>query len=155
MRTKKSKPKREILDPRQVAFLKAYYNPASKTFANALQTGLAVGFSREYSENITGRKPSWFVEAENVGRERRIQLAERHLDETLKLAIEVPAMGAFGPIIDKKTKKPVMVKSMEVVKQKTKVTEFVLERLNRKDYGKEGPKIGLQFNFGDRKSNYA
>lgn len=147
------KEKKELLDPRQALFLNAYIDPKSKTFGNAYQSALGAGYSENYATTITAKAPEWLEE--NGRRERRIALAEKHLDEVLDLPIKVQAMGAFGPIVDKKTKKPVMVNSMEVVKQKTKVMEFALERLDKKNYGKDsGVKIGFQFNIAGAKENY-
>lgn len=145
--------KKDVLDPRKADFLTGYIDPKSPTYCNAFQSAIAAGYSKEYAQNITHLMPDWL--SERIGQERRIRLAEKHLDEVLELPIEVQAMGAFGPIIDKESKQPVMVKSMEVVKQKTKVTEFVLERLDKKNYGKDNSvKIGFNFNITDAKSRY-
>jgi len=46
-------------DPRQAEFLKAYLNPKSATFSNCLQSGLKVGYSKEYSENLLSLMPDW------------------------------------------------------------------------------------------------
>ena len=39
-------------DPRQSLFLQYYLDPKSKTFSNALQSGIRAGYSAEYSQSI-------------------------------------------------------------------------------------------------------
>lgn len=50
-------------DPRQSEFLKAYLDPKSATFSNALQSALEAGYSQEYAENIKSLMPDWLSES--------------------------------------------------------------------------------------------
>lgn len=167
----KSGKEMQVVDPRQVAFLAAWADPASDTFSNALQSALKVGYSQEYAENITSLMPNWLSEA--IGRDQRAELGLKHLDEILLLPIQTPAMGAFGPILKKvvrveevqlkngKTKKrrvvekvPVMVNSMSIVKEKTAAAKLVLEATHT-DYKKQGGnKFSFTFNAAGAKARY-
>lgn len=89
------------VDPRQALFLKAYLDPKSATFSNALQSALSVGYSREYAENITNQLPDWL--AENLGTERMLKKAEKNLDtlmdsknENIKADISKFVTGRLG-----------------------------------------------------------
>lgn len=138
-------PGRKVLDNRQAKFLELYLDPDSETFDNALQSGLKAGFTQEYSESITSQMPDWLSEALGRRDQRRksmLEKAERNLNEFLDLNPVVPAMGMLGPIIDKKTKKPLMKLSPEILKVKEKVTEFVAETLGKEHYGK-GPQVAV------------
>lgn len=156
--------KAEILDPRQSLFLAAYTDPKSKTFANALQSALAAGYSQLYAENITGQLPSWL--SDNLGKGRRVKQAEQHLDEVLELPIITQVNGAFGPVFEKRVtyekKKlkngkfrkvkvveniPVFAPNVSIIKEKSKVAQFALESLDKANYGKTIQKLGLNFNF--------
>lgn len=71
-------------DPRQALFLKAYLDPKSDTFSNALQSGLKVGYSQEYSESILSMGLDWL--SESLGKyniDRIVEKAKRNLDELL------------------------------------------------------------------------
>lgn len=74
------------LNPQQQAFRKAYCNPKSPTFANALQSGLAAGFSQEYSENITSLNPQWL--SEMLGDEEMLADAENALREAMNYDVK-------------------------------------------------------------------
>lgn len=69
------------LNPQQQAFKEAYCNPSSPTFGNALQSGLKVGFSQEYSECITVQNTKWFSEI--LGDQEMLNLAEDALKEAM------------------------------------------------------------------------
>lgn len=164
--------KLDILDPRQSLFLSIYMDPKSPTFSNALQSALRAGYSQEYAENITAQMPVWL--SENLGKEKRVHLAEAHLDEILEMPTRIQAMGAFGPIFEKretfvikklkngKTKKvkrvekvPVLAYSTSLIKEKTKVTELILEAHKPETYGKKkGPNISFSFNIKETKDRY-
>lgn len=47
------------LNPQQEAFLQAYLDPQSDTFANCTQSGLKAGFTEEYSRNLLSLMPKW------------------------------------------------------------------------------------------------
>jgi hypothetical protein len=53
----------DVLDDRQLNFLKYCFDPESETYRNALQSGLRAGYSQEYSENITHLMPKWLSES--------------------------------------------------------------------------------------------
>ena len=78
-------------DPRQELFLKAYLDPKSPTWGNALQSGLKAGYTQEYSENITGQMPNWL--SESLGRGKLVQKAERNLDLALDGLLDDPEKG--------------------------------------------------------------
>lgn len=79
-------------DPRQELFLKAYLDPKSKTWRNALQSGLAVGYSQEYSENITSQMPNWLLES--LGKNNLVQKAEKNLELALDGSLDDAEKGA-------------------------------------------------------------
>ena len=66
------------LTPQQQSFLKAYLDPKSPTWGNALQSALSAGYSQEYSESITHQMPDWL--AENLGKTKVVQKAQRTLN---------------------------------------------------------------------------
>lgn len=161
---KKPKGKRnlpEIVDPRQLAFISGYQDPASPTFGNAFQSALAAGYSESYAKNITIQMPDAIVE--KLGNDARVKKAEAHIDEVLDVPILVQAMGAFGPLFEriptgKKNKKtgeeiykrgkPIMVHSTSLMKEKSKIVEIVLPALKKNLYGKEhGGKVAFNFNI--------
>ena len=168
-----SKKQTTLVDPRQAAFLAAYQDPESKTFANALQSALSAGYSREYAESILVQRPKWL--SEYLGNDKRLAKAEAHLDEVLEMPITQQAMGPFGPLYEKtetfveKTlkngrkkkvkqiiKKPVMVISTSRIKEKTKVAEIALAALKPDLYGKkaDGNKNTFIFNMGPIRDAY-
>jgi hypothetical protein len=55
-------------NPQQVIFTRAYADPKSPTFGNALKSGLEAGYSESYSENITHLSPDWL--SEFIGKNR-------------------------------------------------------------------------------------
>lgn len=74
-------------DLRVASFVEAYTNPNSKTFNNILQSGLKAGYTQEYSENISVRKPKWWLELQEQleGRHKRmLEKAERNLIKFLE-----------------------------------------------------------------------
>lgn len=145
--------KPEIIDPRQTSFLSGFLDPASPTYANALQSALAAGFAQEYAESITYQMPKWL--SESLGKEATKSLAQKHLDEVLTLPIRTQAMGAFGPLVDKKSKKPIMVINTSIIKQKNDMAKFALEGLDRANYGRQTSKIGINFNITPSKDRYS
>lgn len=71
-----------ILDPRQNAFWDAYIDPKSKTFSNAYQSAIAVGYEENYAKTITATE--WFIE--KVRSINLLPRAEKVLEETLMLS---------------------------------------------------------------------
>lgn len=78
-------------DPRQELFLKAYLDPKSKTWGNALQSGLSAGYSQEYSESITSLMPDWL--SERLGKSKLVQKAEKNMELALDGALDDPEKG--------------------------------------------------------------
>ena len=126
-----------ILTPQQELFLASYPNPQSPTFGNAKQSALKAGYSETYSENITDAMPSWLLE--NIGDMKLLEKAERVLNETLEVDHVVPAMGMFGPIVDKETKEPVMKVDSKILGNKLDAAKFVAETVGKKRYSKKSP----------------
>lgn len=79
-------------DPRQSLFLAYYLDPKSETFSNALQSALKAGYSQEYAESLTYQLPDWL--SESLGDNKRLQKAEKKLDEIL----EMPAVDQEGRV---------------------------------------------------------
>ena len=73
-----------LLDPRQKECWDLYVNPKSKTFGNATQSAIKVGYEPDYADQITTAE--WFK-----GKIRRLNLldkAERNLDKIMDLPLE-------------------------------------------------------------------
>lgn len=77
------------VDPRQALFLKAYLNPKSKTFSNAYQSAMAVGYTEEYAAQILSKDLDWLTES--VRSEDMVRKAELVLDEMLVMEAHDPA----------------------------------------------------------------
>lgn len=126
---------RKHLDQRQIDFLKYYIDINSETRSNALQSALKAGYSPSYAEQITTFANDWISDAMRK-RELMLMKAERNLDETLDLNPLVPAMSMFGPIIDKKTKQPIMKLSTSILQIKHDASKFVAETVGKRYYSK-------------------
>lgn len=160
-------------DPRQAKFLALYLDTKSPTFCNARGSAISAGFSEEYADNILSLMPKWL--SESLGSTGMVAKAEAHLQEVLSMPIEVQAMGAFGPIYEKKEimvkktykngktrmvkgvkKIPVMTINTSRVKEKTKVAEIALEAHMPGTYGKSrGPKLSFTFNAAGARARYS
>lgn len=46
-------------DPRQILFLSQFLDPKSTNFSNVYRSGVAAGFSEEYSRNLMNQMPTW------------------------------------------------------------------------------------------------
>lgn len=79
------------LTPIQQLFLKAYLDPKSPTWGNALQSGLKAGYSQEYSESITAQMPNWL--SESLGKNILVQKAEKNLELALDGSLDDPEKG--------------------------------------------------------------
>lgn len=112
-----------FLTPQQEKFLAGYTNPKSPTFGNALQSALKAGYSQEYSESITHQLPNWL--AENLGRQKIVEKAERNLDMALEGVLDDPEKGG----------KPIQWKATEMTLRTLKKEEFS-ERIEQT--GKDG-----------------
>lgn len=160
--------KPELIDPRQIAFVSGYTDPKSPTYGNAYASAIAAKYSESYAKSITLHIPEAISEI--IGNDRRVMMAEKHLDEVLEMPVLVQAMGAFGPLVkkiptgkfktvkNKKTGKeekqpimreePIMVHNTKLIAEKTKVADIVLPALKKAVYGKQaGVKVGFNFNI--------
>lgn len=101
------------LNEQQTTFLKAYTDPKSPTWSNALQSALKAGYSQEYAESITAQMPNWL--SENLGNMKLLQKANKNLEMALDGLLDDPEKGA---------------KQIQY-----KATEFVQKGLNRETFG--------------------
>ncbi len=62
MKTQTRRANQHITDPRQAAFKTAYYDPESRTYSNALQSALAVGYSESTAKDLLHNRPAWLSE---------------------------------------------------------------------------------------------
>lgn len=53
------------LTPQQTAYLQAYLDPTSPTFANSYRSAKSVGFAEEYSQNLITQQPKWLSQSIN------------------------------------------------------------------------------------------
>lgn len=139
------------LDPRQSLFVAYYLDPKSKTFSNAYQSALLAGYEKNYATDVLGRMPIWLQEkVADQKSSAMLQKAERNLDELLDLPGKVQAMGAFGPLFEKKGKKkvPILVHATGLLKVKADVSKFVAERVGKNTYGEDAdPNRSITQNF--------
>ena len=105
--------KTDELTPRQAAFLKAFIDPKSPTFGNALQSAKEAGYGPEYCKNITGQMPEWL--SENIRDVKMIDKAERNLNNLLDSTNDKIQLDTY---------------------------KFVLERLNKKKYAQRNEQTG-------------
>lgn len=68
-------------DPRQTEFLINYLDPKSKTFSNALQSGLKAGYTEEYSKTIVSQLPDWL--SDSISDSNLLNKAENRLKQIL------------------------------------------------------------------------
>lgn len=101
------------LNEQQTTFLKAYTDPKSPTWSNALQSALKAGYSQEYAESITAQMPNWL--SENLGNTKLLQKANKNLEMALDGLLDDNEKGA------------------KVIQYKA--TEFVQKGLNRETFG--------------------
>jgi len=147
-----------IPDPRQGLFLAYYLNPKSKTFSNAYQSAVRARYSKEYAEVLTGQMPTWL--SEMLSHNKMLSRAERNLLKYLEMQTKQPVITMIGPLIDKKTKKPILKENTNLLKIQADISKFVAERLGKKHYsirteltGEEGGE--LPFKIIIKKSNEA
>lgn len=115
------------LTPQKQAFLKAYLDPKSPTWGNAVQSGLKAGYDEHYAKNILNQMPDWL--RENLDKSRLVQKAEKNLE-----------MALDGGLDEEGKKKDIQWKA----------TDFALSRLKKDTYserlehtGKNGEAIEL------------
>lgn len=144
------------LDPRQSLFIAYYLDPKSQSFGRATKSAVLAGYEHEYAENIMSKMPTWLSEKmEEYRNSEMLEKAERNINELLDLPTMTPAMGAFGPIFEKKvvvkkvtlkngkvkdrkvvTKVPVLSYATGLIKVKNDISQFVAETVGRKTYSK-------------------
>ncbi len=101
------------IDPRRSAFAAAFYDPTSDTYGRLVPSGIKAGFTKLYSQNLTSNKPDWLLRiVEKMG---LMNTVKKNIKIHLELKTEVPVMTAFGPYIDKKTKKMVTVEIKQII----------------------------------------
>lgn len=150
----------QVLSPQQALFLQLYYDPKSPTWGNARGSAIAAGFSEEYANQITYRKPAWWVGM--VRTQNLMDKIEQHFDEVLSLPNITQAMGAFGPLETKqviieetgevyksgkrkgqaKTKKktikvPIFIPNVAIIKAKSEVAKLAAPAHDPDRYGKK------------------
>lgn len=125
------------LDPRQNLCWEFYVNPGSETFGNALQSAIRAGYSKATAKTITASP--WF--SEKLQRLDLLQKGEKVLEYTLTMAHEVPIIGTFGPIKDKRGK-AVMKTDSALLRIKLDSAKFVAERLGKAHYSTRAELVG-------------
>lgn len=163
-------------DPRQALFLDNYLNPKSVTFSNCTASGLAAGYTQEYSENLVHLMPDWLSKRlGDMNHEAMLRRAESNLKEIMELPTMVQAMGPFGPLFKMETKRvkvrgkwkikkvptePIMTFASPLLKLKNDASQFVAERIGKAAWAKEtGSKpnviVPVQVNIGDERGQFA
>jgi phage terminase small subunit len=112
-----------ILDPRQSKCWELYTNPKSEFFGNAYQSAMEVGYEENTAAVITTQE--WFKE--KLRRLNLLSKAEKVLEDTLVIDHIEDAIGAFGPIVDPKTKERVKKVNVGILKIKQDSAKFVAE----------------------------
>lgn len=147
-------------DLRRNIFAAKYSNPDSETFSNAYKSALVAGFSEEYAQVITGQP--WFKALSESISNSMLATAERNLARTLNLPEKTHAMGAFGPLYEKKVvnkkkvKVPIMTFNGTLMKYRLDASKFISERLGRKKYGKDPDTlVPVQVNIHSDRNAYA
>lgn len=115
------------LDPRRQAFAVAFYDPTSDTYGQLVPSGLKAGFTETYSQNLTNVRPQWLLRI--IEKMDIMDTVKRNIKKHLELKTEVPVMTAFGPYIDKKTKKMIYHEDAKLLKIQQDMTMFVAEKI--------------------------
>lgn len=124
------KTKEEILlDPRQQDCWNYFIDRKGTTYGNALRSALKAGYSDGASRQITVAK--WWID--KCRRMNLMSKAEKVLDEDLEIDSVVPVIGMFGPILDKKTKKPLKKIDADLRKIRQSAATFVTSRLGKNE----------------------
>ena len=149
----------QVNDLKVQLFIQHFLDPHSDTFANVRGSAIRAKFAESYADNLLALMPEWLKTVIGFYRdkhERMVAKAERNLEEILDMDITVQAMGAFGPIYNKKEKMvtktlkngkkkkvkvvekiPVMVRDSKILKIKSDVSKYTTERLFKKKYGNQ------------------
>lgn len=116
-----------LFDPRQDLCWNYYIDKGSTTFSNAYASAIRAGYTIKTSRLITTE--TWFIE-----KLRRLGLfskAEKVLEEDLDMETVVPVIGMFGPVIDRKTKKPLKEISPDLRRIRQSASTFIASRLGK------------------------
>lgn len=117
-----------LYDPRQELCWEYYINPESETFSNAYASAKKSKYEEYTAKRITSY--AWFEE--RVRRMNLLGKAEKVLNETVEMETFLPVIGMFGPIIDRKTKKPLFKHDDKLLTIKQRSATFIAERLGKK-----------------------
>lgn len=63
-------------NPKAMLFATLYLTPGSKSFMNIYQSGVASGYSEQYSSNISSQRPKWWVELTETADFRRANMLD-------------------------------------------------------------------------------
>lgn len=166
-----------VTDPRRALFLQLYYDRESPTWGNAKQSAISAGFDDDYANQITYRKPEWWlgmVRQSDIG-----SLIEQHVTEVLNMPIVTQAMGPFGPIMKtetiveetgevyktgprkgqpktrkKKIKVPILVRDVSMIKEKTAVAKIAAPAYDDR-YKKANNTNNFIFNMTEDRQRFA
>lgn len=116
-----------LLDPRQELCWSYYVDPRSETFSNAYRSAIKAGYKKSHSLHITGE--TWW--SERVIRIGMLAKAEKVLNDTLDMDHVVPAIGAFGPILDKDGNQ-LLKSDMSILRIKQDSAKFIAETQGKK-----------------------
>lgn len=73
-------------NPKAALFEQLYLTPSSKTFMNIYQSGIASGYSEQYSSNISVQQPKWWlkiIESSEYRRATMLDAAEKALEDAV------------------------------------------------------------------------
>ena len=121
-------------DPRQIDFLKNYFNRKSDTFGNATASGIKAGYTEAYSKQVFDKMPKWLSKKVKKLKYSNLRdLAEENLREGLLLEAGV-VTNRNGKIIE--------AKDIDVMKVKLDISKFVASRLNKKTWSERIEQTG-------------
>lgn len=141
-----AKKKKDIhLTLKQIKFLTFYTDPDSESYANAYQSARRVGYTHYYARQITQRKREGWLRSVDLQDMKRLKKAESNIDKILDtIAEEV--------VIDKTSGKPIMDsegrflmrRDNKFLKIQADVSQFIMERLNKKKYSPRSEVTGSE-----------
>ena len=117
-----------LLDVRQDKCWELFLNPKSETYGNAYRSAIKAGYAPTTAKCITHE--DWWQE--KTRRMNLLSKAEKVLEHTITMETNLPVIGMFGPIVDKKTKQPLLKEDANLLKIRQDSAKFVAERLGKK-----------------------
>lgn len=69
--------------------------------------------------------------------EYQLSLAKHNIKNVLRMETKEAVIGMFGPVVDKKTKKPLIKENDKLLKIKSDMSVFVSETVGKLDYSKK------------------